>query len=388
MEAEATTPRAFAATWRDQEGAVVSTTWGGTMCWFPRLPWRLRIVREGFEHVVRCGECPGCLEFERRRLADRLNAKYGAHGEQLTRRARQRRSNQAGASGEMQRELFIFRIYAPVERHAKIAHALHRRPSLELEPGLFRLGVSSFAVLARDRAPLVDALRALHLENRVERIRFSRGRRAWRALTSGLAVSREAYGEHVKRWYVRGLPPAAREKFEVVKIGTYKTYNRWRAPRAWQNGNLVLVPPEVWQLRRVDRRKLHDFMRSGRSPEFAQALSNILAQINLKSPSVASSQTDLSPRRGAPSNSITPTSEVGGYRSSVHSQGEFFSPPRRDEDLDQAGDSGDPVWMERERERAMHEDAVREGKRKRALDESLAIIERMRKLAEKRSRDG
>src|SRR5258707_15134517 len=73
----ATPARAFAATWRNDKGDVVGTTSAKTMCLWPRLPWRIRFHRDGFEGVVPCRECPGCLELERLRLAERLNKRYG-----------------------------------------------------------------------------------------------------------------------------------------------------------------------------------------------------------------------------------------------------------------------------------------------------------------------
>ena len=222
--------RAFAATWRDEKGAVVGTTYGGTMCLWPRKPWRIRFSGEGFEGVIRCGECPGCLEFDRRRLMDRLHTRYRATGAARCVSPSTGGSANSAGGADTFTKLFVIRIYAPIELHASLSRKLHRRRGLELEPGMWRMGASSFAILSRSDAwpPLV--LRAMGLRFRVHPLRLSRGRRAFRILTAGLLVAREIYGEQINRWYARGLPPADRQKWEVKKIGVYQSYNSARAP--------------------------------------------------------------------------------------------------------------------------------------------------------------
>lgn len=374
--------RAFAATWRNDAGDVVGTTFGGTMCFRPRKPWRIRIARDGFEHVIRCGECAGCLEFERRRLAGRLHAKYGVRGEELG-----RQSGSAEAPRSLLRscpgiQLFVVRIWAPIELHASIAHALHRRRGLQLEPGMWRLGASSFAILSRSKNPPQDVLRRMGLRFRIEPLRLRRGRRAWRALTAGLIVAREIYGEQRNRWYAKGLPPADREKWEVRKIGKYQSYDRSVSPRAWEGRRVVLVPPEVWQLSRTDRRSLRGQLLRASDSEGVRKVMGLVAdairgasrafhvsgapKALLSKEQVVRSFKQLAkrvePRTFAlnPSGSLPPLSEVGGYVSSEHSQGELMP-----EQLDAI--------------------AIREAKRRRerkALWESLEIIERMRQKSQ------
>src|SRR5271166_2960573 len=335
------------------------------MCWFPRKPWRLRIEREGFEHVIRCSECPGCLEFERRRLADRFAARYGAKGG----------------------ELFTVRVSAPLELHRELSDKLHRRRHLELEPGFARLGVGSFAILSRECVEVRRVLGELDLKHRVERVRLKRGRRAWRSLTAGIAVSRDSYGEHVKRFYFRGLPAAEREKWEIVKVGKYRTYDRLRSARAWKDGNLVLVPPEIWAMRRVDRVALRKSMSMAGSPELAVAIAQVLARVSITKPQTTT-QLLRSPAKPVPSvSSKTPTSEVGGYVSSPHLQDELWPKPASDEELLRPGPSGDLLWMERERAKLARTEERKATQRTRMVDDSLAIIERMRQLAEKRGRN-
>src|SRR5574340_396541 len=73
------TAQAFAAKWVVEEtGEVVGYTYARSCCHQPRKPWAIKFSGDGFEGVIPCGECPGCLELARRRLARRLVAKYGA----------------------------------------------------------------------------------------------------------------------------------------------------------------------------------------------------------------------------------------------------------------------------------------------------------------------
>lgn len=346
--AEPATGAAFAATWRNQEGDVVGTAFGGTMCWLPRKPWTLRIVREGYAHIVRCGECPGCLEFERRRLAGRLTEKYGAKREEARPCPHQPLTGGAAGSSARGSRLFVVRIYAPLEHHAALSRKLHRRPRLELEPGYWRLGADSFAVISRSRV-----LPPLYLDGaprrvRVEPILLRRGKRAWRSLTGGILVAREVYGEQTNRWYCRGLPKAEREKWEVDRHAGAKGYSRTSSPRAWKGSRLLLVPPEVWRLGRADRRSLRRDLRAATSPEGVARVMAIVASALAKQetssligpaarPLLTSDQVkqwyaDMARRKAARTESertdpsSSPSSGEGGYVSSGHSAG--AGPPR------------------------------------------------------------
>lgn len=247
------------------------------MCWFPLRPWRLRISGDDYEHIVRCGECPGCLEFDRRRLADRLNSRY-AHLAASSRQKLEISSQRSTAtSAGCAKRLYLVRIYAPLQSHAALSHSLHRRRALQLEPGFFRLGVGSFAVLTTDPRRVRTLLRGQRREHRIEPIRFSRGRRAWRAVTAGLMVAREAYGEQVKRWYARGLPAAERKKWTVLKHAFGKGYQRTESPRAWSSRRVVLVPPEVWKLRAADRADVRRLLSRTPNPE---GVGRVMALVN------------------------------------------------------------------------------------------------------------
>ena len=131
------TAQAFAATWRKPEtGEIVGTTWGGTMCWWPRRPWAMKFAGDGFEGIVRCGECPGCLEFDRRRLADRLHAKYSSQAEPRPRTPKRPPRDAGPRSTEHPPRFFMIRISAPLVDQATLSHKLHRRRGVELEYAL------------------------------------------------------------------------------------------------------------------------------------------------------------------------------------------------------------------------------------------------------------
>ena len=364
MRRETAAARDFAATWREADGEVVASTWGGTMCWFPRKPWRLRLVREGFEHVIRCGECPGCLELDRRRLSERLEARYP----------------------DRTVALYGARIHVPLERHSDVSHRLHRVRGCELEPGFFRLGRSSFVVLGRSRGNLRAACKRAGLSVDVVKIHRRRGRRAWRPLTAGLTVSREAYGEQVKRWYARGLPVLDKLTWTVEKLSKYQSFDRWRSPRARQDHGLVLVPPEVWRMRRVDRQAWRRTMRSVGSPELAGAIAQVLAAQIVRNPPAAQELKTDAAARPRPLKTLLPPIREGGYTSSGHTTSDLFPKPRSDVELNEPGSSGRPLWMERELEKLAKTEEANEARRQRLLRQSLDTIERIKQLAAARAK--
>lgn len=376
--------RAFAATWRDEAGEVVGTTFGGTMCLWPLKPWRFRFAGDGFEGVIPCGECPGCSEFYRRRLADRLHQKYGRGDARTATRKTKTGGSSAGFAGGDARTLFLVRIHAPIQMHARMAHALHRRRRLALEPGMWRMGASSFAVLAREDLEIRALLTKLGYKFRIERVRLSRGRRAFRALTAGLLVAREIYGKQRNRWYALGLPPADRRKWEVRKIGTYQSYARATSPRAWTARKLVLVPPDVWRLSRTDRRSLRGQLLRQSDPEGVRRVMGLIADVIGKARDRFNASAvpkgllkrddvvrwyDEHARRSKARTTLTgsqssssPPSFEGGLLSSEHSQGELM-----------------PLELERQRRKDWLD-----AKKARAVKESMEIIERMKQLARKR----
>ena len=338
------TTQAFGATWRDQTtNEIVGTTWGGTMCWWPRRPWAIKFAGDGFEGIIRCGECPGCLEFDRRRLADRLSRKYQHGPVQIAASSTTRSTRRASGAASEIPQLYVIRIWAPLVDQATLSHKLHRRRGLELEPGFFRLGSRSFALLSREVTHIRAILRSLKLEHRIEPVRMSRRRRAWRVITAGVLVAREVYGEQIKRWYAPGLPPAEKQSWEVEKHAMQKPWHRTSGARAKRSGHVVLVPPEVWRLRPTERRLLRREYASATSPEgvervmglVAAALAGQTRQFNLIEPAegrlsreqVQAWYQEMARKRKArtetpsPSGSNSPPAEGGGYVSSVHSSG-------------------------------------------------------------------
>jgi hypothetical protein len=336
VEAERATGGEFAATWRNPQGDIVGTTFGGTMCWMPRKPWSLRIVHAEWLGIVPCGECPGCLEFYRRRLADRFVKKYGV----------------------WKHALYLIRIYAPIEHHAALSRKLHRRRGLQLEPGFIRLGATSFAVLSHVKRLPPLSLHGEVLETRTEPIRLARGRRAWRSATAGMLVARKAYGADHNRWYIRGLPLAEKESWNVLTQQGAKGYSRARDPRVWKAANLTLVPPEVWALGRADRRSIRRDLGSANSPEgvarvmaMVSALAARKSQSSLIGPAarpvltreqvlesyaMAARRSKAASGSERPLISPSPPSEGGGYISSVHIGG-ADPPGERSKPADYAG---------------------------------------------------
>lgn len=394
-----TSGQAFAATWRNGDDQVVGTTWGGTVCWDPIKPWRIRIERDGYQHVVPCRKCPGCLEFLRRRLAQRLSARYPSGPVRTAVSLTTPITKSASSATTNDCNLYFIRIYAPRDEHAAISHRLHRIAALELEPGMYRLGTTSFGVIARSPRFAPPYLRSRNLEHRVEPIRLRRGLRAWRKVTAGLVVTREAYGENVNRWYVHGLPAAEGENWDVVKVATYRAYSRWSSPRAWKQGNLTLVPPEIWRMRRIDRRKFAQMMSHAGSPESAHAVAQLvstIAQGKAFRPSQLTAPEGLSIREATQawyremarreqartssldrSKDLPPVPGQGGYSSSVHTQGELLPKILTDEELLAIGPSGKPRWMEREQRRIEaldQEDQARRETARTKLEEALESL--------------
>ena len=374
------------ATWRERGGDVVAATYGGTLCWFPRRPWRLRIADDQFQHVIRCGECPGCLEFDRRRLADRLVQAYHADRKELAASSSARVDARSPLGRRTKGELFAVRVFCPVERHASLYHNLARRPLLDARRGFFRLGRGSFAFLTSRPGSVGDALKAARLKYRVERIRLSRGRRAWRSITAGILVAREAYGENLNRWYARGLPKADRRKWNVIKLSKYKPYDRRRSPRAWKRGDLFLVPPAYWTATRATRQAIRKTMAIATSPELAAAIQTVVAGMAGASPGSLPSDRNRTPRSGAPFKNISPSFEGGRYLTSRLTQGELIARARSDPALLETGSSGRPVWMERELDRLKGSDDANEARRRRVVEESMSIIERLAQKAKERER--
>jgi hypothetical protein len=381
-------PNPVAATWRDLSSGPIATTDARTMCYFPRRPGRLRAVRDGFTSVLRCRDCPGCYEFDRRRLAARLQAHY---------------QNFTG-------QLWCARIRAPAEDHSRLARNLHRRSSLALEPGLYRCGAGSFQVLGRDEKLLRAALSELGRPFRLWRIRLGRGRATWSRVTAGLLVSRAQYGEQTKRWYVAGLKPAEKLTWSVDRIPYEKGYDPRRSPRAWAESGLVLVPPAAWALRPRDRRTVRNMYAHASDPESVAAVMQVVATVAASLPSpvnrserpllsrevVAAHYAEMKRRRQAVSDAARAATDekidrpiLGGrYASSVLVDNR--APPKwlSDSELNANTSEGLPAWMEREHKDRESRGRADAAKRTRAAEWRDAWLERMKELSRKRQSDG
>ncbi len=271
---------AFAASWRDEDtGEILGYTLGDTMCRSPRRPWAMTGTDDEWQFPLPCGACDGCLERLRRALADRLSRKYtkaATAGPHSTSDARPRT---ASASATQSANLWMIRIWYPTELQVELSAKLHRRKGLELEPGFFRLGTDSFAILARSRFRLPEVLRRLGLRHRVEPVRLNRGRRAWRKLTAGILVARAVYGAEVKRWYARGLPDAERMRWDVVKKAMQKPWRRRTGARVRTGKKIILVPPAIWSMDGNRFKEYREAAAAASSPEQAIANRRRLAQI-------------------------------------------------------------------------------------------------------------
>lgn len=243
-----------------------------TMCWSPRLPHRLRARSPGFETTIRCGDCPGCREFEVLRLEKRLVATYAAAAAGAELEPSRVMENRNLTSSKSRARLFAVRVYAPREMHAILSRKLHRWRGVEIEPGVYRAGVDSFVVLSREPGELVARLRRRGFRFHVRPVGKLNRARSFRDVAYGLIVPRSAYGENINRYYRRGLAAAEKVKMEVTKIAEYKRFDRARDPRAVSEALGRLMPPRMRTLRRGLRIRIHNIERRASSPELVQAI--------------------------------------------------------------------------------------------------------------------
>lgn len=366
-----TEARAFGATWRDEvTGEIVGTAFGGTVCWFPRKPWTLKLGDPDWEFPPRCRECPGCLELDRRYLADRLKAKYPPTGKQKAKCTHGVKVSKCASCQIDQSPLFAVRIQAHTYFQASLSRKLHRRPALELEPGFWRMGTASFAVLTRNPKGTVAALKLRGIEAKAYKINLSRGRRAWQPLTAGISVTREAYGENLNRFYARGLPKREKLTWKVNKSAMQKPWRRATGPRVRTGRGVVLVPPELWKMPRTIRRELRALMAAATTPEETKQALQVIAdafggrsqQLNsnpqrgalLTREQVAESYRLRDERKAALRSSLPEGSSntlsfpERGYVTSIHSRGSPTPQNYSDAELLELGPSGKPKWIERE----------------------------------------
>lgn len=406
-----TEARAFGATWRNElTGEIVGTAFGGTVCWFPRKPWAIKLGSDDWEFPARCRECPGCLELDRRYLADRLKAKYQHDGGKRKGIPGSRARRDPAGCARHEPALSAVRIFTPTYNQSALSRKLHRRLGLELEPGFWRMGTASFAVLAREPNAVVVSLARDGIKSQAYKINLSRGRRAWRALTAGITIAREAYGEHLNRFYVRGLPKRDKMDWARKPGAMQKPWRRATSARVRTGRGLVLVPPELWRMPRTIRRDLRALMAAATTPEETKQALQVIAdafagrsrQLDSNQPrgarltreQVAESYRLMAERKAARLSSFPETGSITlslserGYTTSVH--GGPSPPPRfgSDAELLELGPSGKPRWIEREiadRESIKAREAAAAHKFKQELETWTEKMIRLSKLRKEQS---
>jgi hypothetical protein len=173
-----------------------------------------------------------------------------------------------------------------------------------------------------------------------------------------MLVAREAYGEQINRFYVRGLAPAEKESWNVLTKSGGRGYSRARDPRVWKYGNLSLVPPEVWSLGRADRRTIRRDLGAATSPEGVARVMAMVSELAarksqssligpagrpvltreqvLESYAMAARRSKAASGSERPLIPPSPPSEGGSYISSVHIGG-ADPPGERSKPADFAG---------------------------------------------------
>jgi hypothetical protein len=250
-----------AATFRDAAGEVIATTWGGTWCWHPLNPTKWATTSEDGEdaHIIRCRECPGCLELDRRELADRLEATFKEEVDNL----------------------WVVMVEVNAVEVARFAAALSRISNLWKTWGWCRIGANRIAIVVAGRKPSWRVSR-LCVGRKVSlcRVLRSRGRRAWRELTAGVLYSRSVYGKNANRWYIRGLKRVPRTKRVGVWRGRVKlTHPEMGRGVAGTRAGVSIHAPEEYRPPRLLKRAAHNrgrFAGVGSAPEpIAAVLANL-----------------------------------------------------------------------------------------------------------------
>lgn len=253
--------RAFAATLRSAAGEVLGTTWGGTVCWFPRKPSMLAAVSADGrgETVIRCGWCPGCRELDRRRLARRIAAHF-EHSKEI---------------------LWLVIVECPLREQSKCVYRLRRRVTVNWRSGFFRISSGAVALIAAGTKPNLRASGSRYgYYGQCSKIRRSRGLRAWNLVTAGLLRSRDEWGEQRKRFYWRGLAPAERDRFEVTTRGglSKRHAGHSRGVRAIR-GDVGIYPPEAWRPPRLNRRRGPESRRTAAPDRLSPAIADLIQRV-------------------------------------------------------------------------------------------------------------
>ena len=257
MTAYSVNPRA--ATIRNPVGEIVGTTWGGTWCWHPVNPSKYATTNtDGTNaHIIRCRKCPGCLELDRRMLADRLVATFI----------------------EEVLDIWVLLVESNLAQAPWLASTISRISSVQRCWGWCRIGATRIAVIVAGRKPNVRASRVLRGRSVcLHRVRKARGRRAWALVTAGVLYSRDVYGENVNRWYIRGLKIVPRDKRVGVWRGRVRaTHPQMRPGVAGVSGELSLHPAEAYRPPRLIKRAAHARGRFAGVRGVAEPIGQVLA---------------------------------------------------------------------------------------------------------------
>lgn len=270
-----------AATFRKGDGEVVGTTWGGTWCWHPVNPSKYATESEDGSdvHLIRCRRCPGCMELDRRELADRLVLTF---------------NKEVG-------DIWVGVVGISLETAGMMAAAICRTTSGSKLWGWCRIGASRIAIVVVGRKPRSHA-RQLSDGRSVSWVRVlkTRKRRAWLRVTAGILYSRSVYGEQTNRWYIRGLKRVPRAK----RVGMWRGRAREQNPElregvAGVRAGVSIHPPEAYRPPKLVKRRAPGARRFAGVRGNVEPIGKVLADLPGMLASTKLAIPQLSPARGA-----------------------------------------------------------------------------------------
>jgi hypothetical protein len=270
-----------AATFRDRDNHVVGTTWGGTWCWHPVNPAKYATESEdgGDVHVIRCRRCPGCMELDRRELADRLVLTF---------------NKEVG-------DIWVVVVEVTATEGVAVALAVRRTMKSWSRWGWCRIGAGQLAIVAAGQKPRLRASRLLHGRSvSITRVLKTRRRRAWSMVTAGILYSRSVYGEQTNRWYIRGLKRVPRAK----RVGVWRGRAREQNPELRQGvagcrAGVALHAPEAYLPPRLLKRRVRGARRFAGVRGNVEPIGKVLADLPSMLASTTLAKYQLSPGRGA-----------------------------------------------------------------------------------------
>ncbi len=279
MIASSINPRA--ATFRTPAGEIIGTTWGGTWCWHPLNPSKYATLSQdgGDAHILRCRKCPGCLELDRRELADRLELTFKKEV----------------------RDIWVVMVPCTPGERCSIVGSISRILGSSSRWGWTRIGTSRIAIVAACQKPRLRASRVLR-GRRVSfhRVSRTRRRRAWRLVTAGMLYSRDVYGANLNRWYIRGLRRLERAKrVGVWRGGVRRTHPEMGPGVAGARGGVGLHQPEAYRPPRLLSRARAGAGRFAGVHSTCEPIGEVLAGLPVLIAGARLANTRLSPAGGA-----------------------------------------------------------------------------------------